>query len=476
MKPLRLFLVNVGLRTFSNFWVVPPMGVLALAAYLRQKFPLEIRVVNQRLENWTAEQIARQAGEFGADIVGLSTLTTTACLLPEITSKIRAALPEAFVVLGGPHVSAAGGLVLEGIDADAAVSGEGERPFELLIRAKYEGDGALDAVPGLIWRDKDGAVVQNPGGPLFVEDIDSLPMPAYDLIDLPAYWHHKTIVPMLYRRYAALVTTRGCPYHCIWCHNIFGKKVRMHSPERIVEEMTFLNTKYGVNDFEILDDTFNFDGRHVIDFCELLHRRNLKFKWSIPNGVRGDILTPEVIDAMAGAGLFMCLFALDSGSPRIQKYTRKNLNIPRFLENCKLVADHRIFIHANFMLGFPTETEEEIRQTIDTACNPNFHTASFFIVTPYPGTPLYDIVKKEHPEKLTKFEFGMRNSMTVRANLTDLPDEVLYGYQRQASRRFFMNPRRIARIIRDHPQRIALPAYVPLLCYRALAGALGRGK
>ncbi len=474
MKSLRLFLVNVGLRTFSNFWVVPPMGVLALAAYLRQKFPLEIRVVNQRLENFTAEEIARQAAEFGADIIGLSVLTTTACLLPEMTSKMRAALPNAFIVLGGPHVSAAGELALDGFDADVAVSGEGERPFELLLRAKYEGDGKLDAIPGLVWREKDGTVVQNPGEPLFVEDLDTLPMPAYDLIDLPAYWHKQTIVPMLYRRYAALVTSRGCPFHCIWCHNIFGKRIRSHSPERIVEEMTFLNKKYGVSDFEMLDDTFNYHGRHVIEFCELLNSRNLKFKWALPNGVRGDLLTREVIDAMADAGLFMLMFALESGSPRIQKYTQKNLNIPRFLENCKMVADRRIFISACCMLGFPTETEEELRKTIDTACAADFHTASFFIVTPYPGTPLYDMVKKDHPEKLQNIDFSMANSTTVRVNLTDLPDEVLFGYQREAARRFFLNPNRIARIIRDHPQRLALPAYLPLFTYRSLIGALGK--
>lgn len=473
MKPIRLFLVNVGLRTFSNFWVLPPMGILALAAYLRQRFPMEIQLLNQRLENCTADEIARRANKFKADIVGLSVLTTTACLLPEMTKKIRATLPDTFIVLGGPHVSAASGNLFEGIEADAAISGEGEIPFEMLIREKFEGDGRLDSIPGLIWRDEDGTVVYNPGGPFFVEDIDTLPMPAYDLIDLPAYWRHKTIVPMLYRRYAALLTSRGCPFHCIWCHNIFGKKVRMHSAERIVEEIAFFGKKYGVRDFEILDDTFNYDGNHVVEFCELLHRRNLKVKWSIPNGVRADILTPEVIDAMAGAGLFMCLFALDSGSERVQRYSRKNLNIPRFLANCKLVAARRIFIHSNFMLGFPTETEAELQQTIDIACEADFHTASFFIVTPYPGTPLYEIVRKEHPEKLERIEFGMRNSTTVRANLTDLPDDVLYGYQRQASRRFFLNPRRIARIIRDHPQKIALPAYVPLFCYRALMGALG---
>lgn len=448
------------------------MGIMALAAYLREKFPLEVRIVNQRLDNCTAQELARRASEMGADIVGLSVLTNTACLVPEIAKQMRAALPNALIVLGGPHVSAAREQSLTGNDADAAVAGEGELPFELLIRAKYEGDGKLDGIPGLIWRDTDGGIVQNGGDSLLVEDLDILPMPAYDLIDIRAYWPHKTIIPMVYRRYAALVTSRGCPYHCMWCHNIFGKRIRMHSPARIVEEMAYLKATYQVNDFDLLDDTFNFNPQRVLEFCDLMNRRDLGVRWAVPNGLRGDILTPEVIDAMAGAGLFMCMFALESGSPRIQKFTGKNLNIPRFLENCTLMAKHRVFISSCSMLGFPTETEEELEQTIQTACEADFHTASFFIVTPFPGTPLYEKVKRESPEKLRGLDYDMLNINTVRVNLTDLPDDVLYGYQRKAVRRFFLNPRRIGRILRDHPQKIAMPAYLPLFVYRSLAGRL----
>jgi len=466
-------LVNVGLRTFSNFWVYPPLGLMSLAAYVRTKFPVDIRILNQRLDNCGADEIAKRAKDFGADLVGLSALTTTACLLPDITAKVRAALPDAFVVLGGPHVSSVGALSLESVKADAAVSGEGERAFELLIGARFFGGDDLGAIPGLIWRASDGTVISNSGDPLIVENLDELPMPAYDLIDLPAYWYRRTIAPMLYRRYAPLITTRGCPFQCIWCHNIFGKKTRAHSPERIVEDLAFLEKTYGVRDFDVLDDTFNYSNQRVIDLCELLQTRDVKIRWSVPNGLRGDILTSEAIDAMADAGLFHCLFALESGSPRIQKYARKNLNIPRFLDNCERMAARRVFLHANCMLGFPTETEEELKQTIDVACASPCHTASFFIVTPYPGTPLYEQVGQTTPDKVAGIHFEMKNLSTVRVNLTDLPDEVLFSYQRKATRQFFLDPRRIARLVRDHPQRIALPCFAPLLAFRALQGVTG---
>jgi len=307
----------------------------------------------------------------------------------------------------------------------------------------------------------------------FIEDLDSLPMPAYDLIDVKAYWKCQTSVPVARRHYATLITSRGCPYRCIWCHNIFGKRIRMHSAERVLDEMGHLHTTYGVDDFDIEDDTFNFDRERVIAICDGLHRRGLDVKLTIPNGVRGDILTEEVIDALVDAGMYMCMFALESGSPRIQKLTRKNLNIPKFLENCAYAARRRVFIQSCCMMGFPTETEEDLQQTIDVAAGAAFHTASFFTVTPYPGTPLHDLAQEMCPEKLVGLRFDMMNSSTMRVNLTDLPDEVFYGYQRKAVRRFFANPRRLARIVRDHPQRRSLPVYVPLIGYRAVKGLLG---
>jgi len=441
------------------------MGLLALAAFVRQRMQAEVAVINQRLDNCPPDAIAERARAIEADVVGLSAMTTTACLLPGVVEAVRAARPEAFIVLGGPYVSASDRLVLGAIDADAAVPGEGELAFEQLLRARFDG-GDLGDVPGIMWRSPEGEVVVNPGVTPFVEDLDSLPLPAYDLIDLPAYWGRKTTVPILRRRYATLITSRGCPYQCIWCHKIFGKRTRMHSAARIIEEMEFLHGKYGVVDFDIQDDTFNIRRQRVLDLCGTILDRGHRFKLAIPNGVRGDIMTPEVIDALADAGLYMCMFALESGSPRIQKWTRKNLNIPRYLDACRRTAERRVFIQTCCMMGFPTETEDDLDMTIETACDSYAHTASFFITTPYPGTPLYEWVRENEPEKLEGLDYDLRNSSTMRVNLSDLPDEVLFAYQRKAARRFFSKPDRLYRILRDHPQRLALPAYLPVVAFR----------
>lgn len=462
-------MVNVGMRSRLYPLVTPPMGLLQLAAYLRSKLDASVYIVNQRLENATAVEIAKQAREFEADVVGFSVMTTSAYLLPELVRQVRAALPEALVVLGGPHVSSVGTEVLAKVDADIAVSGEGERTFEQVLEAKASG-ASFDTIPGLIRRDKDGMIRQNPGTLPMIEDLDSLPLPAYDLIDLPAYWQRQSIAPIIRRRYVSLVSSRGCPYKCIWCHNIFGKKIRMQSAERIVEEISFFRRKYGVSEFEFLDDNFNLDAKRVQNFSSLLQSQGVKTKLAFPTALRGDIVTQEVVDALTQAGMYFCGFSLESGSPRIQEMTQKRLNIPKFLNAVAMVAKKRVYVTGFCMMGFPTETEKELQQTIDVACESQFHTASFFTVTPFPGTAVYELAREHCPEKLEACSYDNTDFSQMRVNLTHLPDEVLYAYQRKAQRSFFLSPRRMFRLLRDYPKPLTLPVYVPTYIARATKG------
>jgi anaerobic magnesium-protoporphyrin IX monomethyl ester cyclase len=475
MKKLRMFLANLG--RCRPVWplVTPPLGIMYLAAYLRTRFDLDIRLVNQRESNCTNEELARQAIEFEADIVGFSSLSAFGHTLAPLTQTVRAGLPKALIVLGGPHITSFGAKALADTAANAAVEGEGELAFEQVIRAYFDG-GDLGHIPGLSWRNGDGEVLTNPGTIPPIEDLDSLPFPAYDLIDLPQYWRRQSMPPVPRRRYVSLLSSRGCPYHCNWCHRIFGKKFRTHSAERITEEIQYFQRIYGVDDFEFLDDIFNLDHSRLLAFCDLLHRRNLRIKMAFPSAVRPDILTQEDVDALADAGTYFSSFALDSGSPRIQKLVGKNLNIPRFVQGVEMAVKRGIFANGFAMLGFPTETEEEMRQTIDVTCHSMLHTASFLTVTPFPNTELYDHVANTHAQQLAKLSFKDTDLCGIRVNLSDVPDTVLFACQRRANQQFFLNSKRIYRILRDHPQRHRLPLYIPIYLARATKGLLGPDK
>ena len=473
MKRTRVFLALLGRRTVNLPCSTPPMGILCLAGYLRSRLDLDLLLMDQRVENAPVQSVIRRAADFGADVVGLSVLTPFASMLGPLTQGLRAALPNVFIVLGGPHVSAFQEEALAGNAADAAVPGEGECALEQVIRA-LDGCADLTSIPGLLWRNSEGAVTRNPGSIPFIEDIDALPFPAYDLLDVKKYWALASMAQLPPRKYAALFSSRGCPCRCIYCHRVFGKRFRANSPERLVAEVEHYVKTFGITHIEFLDDIFNFDPKRVVAICDLMTKRNLKLRINFPNAIRTDVLTEETLDALVGAGLFHSAFALESGSPRMQRFMGKHLNVDKFLRAVKWATDRGVFAHGFAMLGLPTETEEDMQATLDAACNSRLHTASFFTVIPFPNTELYAYVARNAPDRLKGLASYDSEYTGSRFNVSEVPDDVLFGYQRAAWRRFYMNPGRIVRLVRDYPSPWFLPYYIPQYALRATKGLFGK--
>ncbi len=463
-------MVHAGRRAQVAQSLSPPLGIMSLGAYLRATFNAEVRIMDQLLDNSFNQQLVKKIVDFNPDVVGLSAMVPTAHNLPDLTRMIHAALPQSLVLLGGGYVSSFAQEALRETTAHAAVPGEGERPFEEILRSRFDGDGDLASIPGIFWRDRHGDIVSNPGERLYIEDLDALPFPAYDLIDLPAYWKYPSFSSIIKKRYASLFSSRGCPYNCVYCHRIFGQKFRFHSAGRIIEEIEYLQKFYNVNDIEFLDDIFNLNHTRIFEFCDLLKKKGMRLKLSFPNGVRTDILTEHELRALRDAGLYFCSFALESGSPRIQKLIGRNLDIEKFLENVELAVSRGIFCNGYSMLGFPTETEAEMKQTIDVVCRSRLHTASFFTVTPFPNTEVYRHVMRATPEKLSDIRYDDMEYATIRCNISTVPDDVLFACQRQAHSRFYLDPHRVCRILKDYPAPGTLPFMVPLLWIRLTKG------
>jgi radical SAM superfamily enzyme YgiQ (UPF0313 family) len=460
---MRVLLMLAGRRTRFK-WVSPPLGILQLAGYLRSRLKnLEIRIVDQRAADCTIEDVISRAAEFAPDVVGISCTTPNCDTLGALSSGIRRALPNALLVIGGPHASAFGADLMDTTCADGVVIGEGELTCEHVLRLWQEGSRDFSAVPGLVWRSADGECILNPGPAPVIQDLDTLPFPAYDLIDLRTYWRlwSMSMLPPP-RRYISMFTSRGCPYRCIYCHEIFGKRFRAQSPERIVDEMEHYVRTYGVKEVEFFDDIFNLDGRRVIKFSELVRRRNLRVSISFPNAIRADILTQEVADALAEAGTRISALALESGSPRIQELIRKRLNIPKYLEGVAMLAKRRVFTYAFLMFGFPTETAADMQMTVDTVRGSELHSAYSFIVTPYPKTELFDLAMRLHPGKMAGIGYAGTDYVELPCvNLSEVSDEVLAAYMRKAYSALFLNPFRAFRIVRDFPRPWSVVRYAP---------------
>lgn len=268
-------------------------------------------------------------------------MTPSAYALPEITQAIRDALPDTLIVLGGAHVAAFGRAALADTAADVAVVGEGELTMEQIVRAFLEREG-MECIAGIIRRDLNGNIVVNSGVQPLIKDLDSLPMPAYDLIDMSKYWSQQAFAPVPSRRYVSLFSSRGCPYGCIYCHNVFGKGFRAQSPERIIAEIKYVRKLTSAVEVEFLDDCFNLDRNRVLAYAELLLKEVGPMKTMFPNALRADLLDDEIVDALVSAGMYYSALALESGVPRIQKLIGKRLHISKFLEATALCSKRKV--------------------------------------------------------------------------------------------------------------------------------------
>jgi radical SAM superfamily enzyme YgiQ (UPF0313 family) len=463
----RILLVNVrGQRAHTNF--SPPIGLLYLVAYLRETVEgVHVDVLDQKVSPLSDRAVADHAVRGGYGIVGLSTFTMVADHAEGIARLIKARSSDTVVVTGGPHPSTFPEEALGEPAVDYAIRGEGERAFSGLVQRLLQGDGGA-GLPGVIYREGNRTLV-GPATPV-VERLDDLPFPAWDAIaDLGVYWKREGFGFMGRRRYLPLFTSRACPYRCTYCHSIFGKRYRARSPENIVAEMIDLRRLYGVDDFEFLDDAFNLQEDRAIETLDRIRTMLPGAKLQFPNGLRVDIMSRRYIDAMARAGTQYVSVAIESASPRIQKLIRKNLNIEAAEENIRCCADRHFYCNGYFMLGFPTETIEEMERTVNFAVRSKLHSASFFRVVPFKGTELWESLDADSKAHLAGLPIGSNAYSRYVINVSMADDASFLKLHQRAFFRFYSRPERILRVLRDHPRPFqAAATFVDLFARRSL--------
>jgi len=428
--------------------IVPPLGILSLAASLRRSRPEDdVRIADASIDFGSAGDMEALVASWEPDIVGLSGLSQEAFHVRSLAAASRRARPDAPVIAGGPIASAFPAGVLEHIsELDASCYGEGEETIVEIAWRIASGRG-LDGVRGTVFRAPGGALVTNRPRP-FIKDLDSLPAIDWGLVDLGVYSRTMNFAHLPPDRagYVPMITTRGCPYGCSYCHKFFGKNVRSMSPAAIAAEMDRIARTYGVREFHIVDDIFNHRRGRVIEFCREIEARRLDVRLAFPNGLRGDILDAEDVGALSSTGLFFTALAIESVVPRIQRLVRKNLDVERVFEVASSFAGGGVLTRAFVMLGFPTETREEMEETVRRVVESEFHMAMFFSVTPYPGTPLFDIAVRSgfDPRLWVEKRFTYDRDFV---NTSTLPDGEYGDLLREARRRFYTHPGRRDRLV-----------------------------
>ena len=410
-----------------------PLGLMYIAAYLRSRRPeAEIEILDLRCTRDPFSVLRTKLRQFGPEVVGVSALTCEAESMHAVAETAKAHDLGIKVVAGGPHISACTDDVIADQHIDTWVIGEGEETFHDLVQAFLDDDD-LASVPGIGYRDGDQTYLSSRREP--VASLDALPFPAWDLVDIEVYAKYGRAGNLRRGRFLPLYTSRGCPYQCYYCHNLFGKRFRARSADNVIEEVQLIQERYGVRDLEVYDDIFNLDLERAKSICRGLIELDFDVTLAFPNGVRADRLDRELIELLSEAGTTNLAVAVETASPRLQRKIGKNLDLHRVKQAISVADKNGIVTNGYFMLGFPTETKEEIRQTIAYAEDTDLHFASFFIVTPYPGTPLWSEVMDD--TGASTLDFRSYNYLSGYFNLSDLNSKELRTLQREAYRRFY---------------------------------------
>jgi radical SAM superfamily enzyme YgiQ (UPF0313 family) len=429
----------------------PPLGLMYLASYARnQRYDKDsFTIIDERIQRKTFEQWEVYIKHLNPDYIALSVLTHEAGRLSAISSCFKRVLRNIPLIAGGPHITSAGAKIFNEIDIDYLIKGEGEISFVKLLNALDQKNYyPKETISGLIFKNEDGSITEYTQN-IEVPDVNELPFPAWDLINMNDYSNFNRMTPEgSIAKYAVLFTSRGCPYGCIYCHNIFSKKFRPMNADKVVDEIERLIKEYNVNDFEIFDDIFNLDYDRVMKICAEIKRRGLKTRFSFPNGIRGDLLDRKILKELRSVGAYHMAFAVESANLRVQKLIRKKIDLDKIRDNISIAADEGIFAWGFFMIGFPTETRKEIWNTLKFAFTSKLHGAFFFIVIPHEGTEL---------AKLCSSELDVRSSFNVDYHFSSntiatISSRELLMIQSLAFLGFFFDPRRIVRIIRAYPQ------------------------
>jgi len=432
----------------------PPLGIMSLAAYVREALPgTDFHLIDMIPEGLDIEGAAERALSFSPDLVGISAMSYESGALKELAAALKRRRPELLVIAGGPHATTHPEDALTP-DIDLVVRGEAEQTMTELLPRLLAGERRPD-VRGIAFR-RDGAYTDTGPRDGFA-DPDTFPTPAFDLIQLERYWDLPRFgTTYVHREYAPLSTSRACPYHCTYCHRMFGTRYRAQSPAVVLRDLEVLQNRYGVKEVQFVDDCFNLDKRRVAAICDGIRDRGLKFAISFPNGLRGDIMDDATLDKLKAAGTYRITYAIESASPRIQQFIKKHVKLDRLREVIAATDARDIMVDGFFMVGFPGEKRDEIEMTFDYALKSKLHTASFWFVTPFQGTDLHEQAEAlglsvpENPDALHYFD--------PTTDLSEVPADELRGLTQKNFLRFYLNPWRIWRIAKLFPNRRQIPA------------------
>lgn len=434
------------------------------AAYAREQKTIEAEVMDCKVFGIPFDEMLRKVKEKNPEVVVLGDILhsyggfAVQKYFNEAAAAIKKVLPKTKIVVGGLWYSALSTETLEQNPAiDFVVMGEGELTFNELMEALNRGRTDVENIPGLASR-KNGAVVWGPVREL-IEDLDSLPLPAYDLFPMDKYVGHTYWKP-----FVEIVTSRGCTHGCTFCyewseHDPRGIKNfnrwRAKSAKRVVDEVELLEKKFGTKVMVIQEDNFNINGKRVREFCEEKIKRGLKMKW-VSLGCASDWIRLEKdIPLMKKAGMFMGVFGIEVASDDELRRLDKGITVDQIYKTIDILRKNDIAIVGDIMVGFDYDTEQIIKERFDFAEKVDPDVMWVGYLTPPPGSPIWkDVVKRGWVDLKTidilKWDFLHPVIPTDHLSIEDLGQLGAWGM-----REFYSKPGRMQRIFGSNFDELA---------------------
>jgi len=405
----------------------PPLGLLYLAAAVRRALPeVKVEIIDAPTSGQSAEEIGRYAHQGGFELVGISIMTFTLLGALETAAAIRSKNRISLIVAGGPHAHLFPQETLNLGSFDYVLRGEAENTFPELVRRLMH-NLPLDGLAGL----GDTACSE------FIFKLDELPFPDREL--LPVKNYHSVLSGQ--RPITTMISSRGCPYHCIFCDRPhLGKHFRARSAQGVVEEMGACQ-ELGIREVIFYDDNFTHDRERVRELAELILERKVNLDWDVRARV-GD-LDLETYQLCARAGLKRIHFGVESGDPELLRELRKGITLKQAEQAFAEARAAGIETLAYFMIGIPGETPATLQRTLSFARRLDPDYIHFSILIPFPGTPVYTLAQERGiipGDPWRDFARDPRPDFKPPLWTEHLSAEELHAALRQLYRRFYFRP------------------------------------
>ncbi|MBI4667791.1 MAG: cobalamin B12-binding domain-containing protein, partial [Elusimicrobia bacterium] len=425
---------------------LPPLGLCHLAAVTREH-GFETTIVDSEALKLNIKETAAEILSRNPKFIGITSSTIAIHHAAKLAQTLKEQNSAAITIVGGPHVTAVPEETMSAFPQfDIGVIAEGEATIVDLLKTLGE-NGPLEKVKGIVFRQQN--TVQLTDRREFIKDLDSLPMPAWDLLpSLPKYYRSAAQnvkkIPS-----ASLVTTRGCPGHCTFCdRKVFGNACRAFGADYVLKMIRHLHFHYGIRDIHIKDDTFTtFRGR-LTQICQALIREDWDLSWSCL--ARIDHVNPEILRLMKKAGCWQIQYGIESGVQEIVNLYKKGINLEQAGQSVRWTKEAGISALGFFIIGSPSETPATIEKTIKFIKELDLDDFQLSFLTPLPGSELYETARQ-----YGSFENDWRKLCEYRVNFVPngLTKETLEKYHRKACLEFYFRPR----IIFTYLKRIKNP-------------------